>query len=72
MRRCETPLRRCEHGFAACYSCRLEYVHPTLCHVPGCEDRKTEGQKFCPKHGGKAAAHYFALPLEDRNSEEND
>ena len=51
-------VERCEHGFAACYSCRLVYTHPTDCHYPACEDRKTRGQRYCPKHGGTFAAHW--------------
>ncbi len=28
------------------------------CYYPGCEDRKAEGQKFCPKHYGNGwSAH---------------
>ena len=49
---------KCKHGFWVCRDCKLEYHHPTDCHYPGCEDLKTKGQQFCPKHGGTFAAHY--------------
>lgn len=55
-------MKRCEHGFYACDACKLTFIHPTECHYPGCEDRKQDGEKFCPKHGGKFAAHYKEDP----------
>jgi hypothetical protein len=49
---------RCEHGFFTCTDCKIEWRGET-CHYPGCEDAKDwRERQFCPKHGGKFAAHY--------------
>lgn len=49
---------RCKHGFFTCSDCRIEW-RGEGCHYPGCEDAKDwRERQFCPKHGGKFAAHY--------------
>ena len=48
---------RCKHGFFVCGDCKVEW-RGEGCHYPGCEDAKDwRERQFCPKHGGKFAAH---------------
>lgn len=51
-------MHRCEHGFITCYPCKHSGTIGTGCHYPKCDDTPSLGEKFCPKHGGKYAAHY--------------
>lgn len=50
-------LNRCEHGFVTCYPCRHYGIVGTGCYYPRCRERKADGEKFCPKHGGRWSAH---------------
>ena len=51
-------MTRCEHGFVTCYECKHHGTVGKGCHYPGCEDVPGLGEKYCPKHHGKAAAHW--------------
>lgn len=51
-------LTRCKHGFVTCYECKHFGTLGMGCHYPGCEDQPDYRDKYCPKHGGRYAAHY--------------
>lgn len=57
--------KRCEHGFVTCYPCRHYGIVGTGCYYPRCQERKADGEKFCPKHGARG-------PRDTRGTLENE